>query len=314
MAQRQRVGDDEVVTAYRATGSVWKAGKQLGITGQSVWERLKLLGHDLARTPWTREEYDELRTLAGTCTIGEIARRLNRSYASVACKISRLGLAGNFGNRGVRARKVPRGAGLTKKAVGRLTRDLEIFDGSLRQFCRARGMDIEALVRAIQTYYPERWGEYSRTHSDIGEKTCSYCGKTFYPLSGKQKNCTRSCSAAERVDRQYFGGKRSTTIGLAEGVCQLCRRHISKGLSSHHVFGKANDPDNEFLIALCAGCHKLITMAATRSFVMDEGAWQDFIALAVMRKNARDFLDGDPSGLYVEVILEQAPISDEDAG
>jgi hypothetical protein len=39
---------EEIVSAYLRTGSVWKAGKLLGMAGQSVHERLRAIGHPLS--------------------------------------------------------------------------------------------------------------------------------------------------------------------------------------------------------------------------------------------------------------------------
>jgi molybdenum-dependent DNA-binding transcriptional regulator ModE len=36
---------EELIEAYKETGSVWKAGKKLGIPGQSVHSRLSALGY-----------------------------------------------------------------------------------------------------------------------------------------------------------------------------------------------------------------------------------------------------------------------------
>jgi len=57
---------------------------------------------------------------------------------------------------------------------------------------------------------------------------------------------------------EYFGGNRLNTIGLISKTCQLCMRKVEKGLSSHHIIGKEKDPENQYLIALCSGCHKLV--------------------------------------------------------
>ncbi len=114
MSNPKRVTNDQVVTAYRESGSVWKAAKSLGICGQSVWERLKILGFRLAASRWTSSEIEELNTLAQNCTVGEIGRRLGRSYAAVACKVSELQIGTRYGNS--LKRKLARGSGLTKAA------------------------------------------------------------------------------------------------------------------------------------------------------------------------------------------------------
>jgi hypothetical protein len=275
-----------IIEAYKSTGSVWRAAKHVGLSGQSVWERLRAIGHELQGQKWTADEIEELTELAGTCTLGEIASRLGRPYAGVALKLSRLGIAGRTPFN--RKKKIPRGAGLNKEAVHKLIKALDASPLSLRQFCRNNGLDIDLFVTAVQHYNMVFWAAYTKRKGDLGEKSCSYCGTAYYPLTKKQETCTRRCQGLKRRDAQYFGGKRRNTIGLAEGICQLCRKYKPKALSSHHVLGKEHDPDNNYLIALCPGCHQLVGQLATRVFTMTEQGWEDLISLCLLRKASTD--------------------------
>lgn len=290
---------EEIIAAYQATGSVWKAARSLGMAGQSVHERLRASGHRLISEKWTDEEVAELQSLVGHVTVGEIARRLGRPYNGVAIKISRLGIGTRHGNR-IKV-KVPRGAGYDKLSVKRHTREIDATQDLVTRYARRNGLNVESLSRAIERHYPDWWEQYRREHSDLAEVKCEGCTRLFLPSSGKQRFCTRQCGDQHRRDQSYFGGKRSETIGLAEGVCQLCRRQVTKGLSSHHVLGKDNDPENLSLIALCPGCHKIITMLATRAFVDDNEAWEDLIALAWFRHHGAD----PGHGVMVTVELER---------
>ena len=58
---------------------------------------------------------------------------------------------------------------------------------------------------------------------------CPYCNEDFWPLTNKQVFCSRRCADTNRVDQSYFGGRRKETIGLNEGICQLCNQHKHKG-------------------------------------------------------------------------------------
>ena len=88
-----RTSSEAIVNAYRETGSVWRAGKRLGIAGQTVHDRLVALRYPLVAPQWSAEELDELRTLyADGVNLSEISSRLGRSYAGVACKANRIGL------------------------------------------------------------------------------------------------------------------------------------------------------------------------------------------------------------------------------
>ncbi len=283
MAAPLRVTNEELIQAYQETGSVWKAAKRLGVVGQSVWERLRALGHPMSVRRWTADEVAEMQALAQTCTAAEIANRLGRSFASVACKMSELGLY----SRGRRQRALfpalKRGSGITRDVVKRWAREVQVWDGSLRAFAIARGINLETLAQALQKHYPDVW-EQVAPRLDVAPRPCPQCGRDFIPSSAKQKCCSRVCTSKLRVDLRYFGGRRSQTIGLAEGVCQLCQRETKRGLSSHHLIGKENDPDNALLVALCQGCHQLVGLLASRTLVDTEEGWQRLIEFALQRR------------------------------
>lgn len=278
---RERISTEAISTAYRETGSVWLAGVRLGISGQSVWERLHAVGHPIARARWTEEELLALHKMAESHTITDIAATLGRPYGGVACKLSELGLGNNYGNR---ARKLPRGGGWDKATTQRRVRLLDNFDGSLSQFCRANGLKLDLFVKAIQRHVPEWWTTYTQTHSDLPEATCPNCGATFYPMTKKQITCSRRCTTHLRNDAQYFGGKRRLAIGMAEGICQLCMEE-KPSLSAHHMLGKENDPENEYLIALCMGCHRLVGDLAGRTFAASTDGLERLLLLALTRRS-----------------------------
>jgi len=295
---QQRATIEQIVDAYRETGSVWKAAKRLGLCGQSVHERLKSIDYPLGSQKWTEEEYAELRELVDHLPINRIATQLGRPYYGVAMKVSRLGLAKRAGNK--MCRKIPRGAGLNKERVTKLIRDLQGHKGALTTFCRMNGLLIETFVHAIQRYDPEFWKAYSREHTDLEVAVCEYCKIDFHPMTKKQRFCTRWCGSTKKRDDEYFGGRRATTIGLAEGICQLCLQPKDR-LSSHHIFGKQNDPNNECLIAVCNGCHQLIGILAGRKFVDTDEGWQNLIHLVMARRMADKPSEFVGVHAYVEV-------------
>lgn len=299
MPQPKKVTNEQIVDAYLLTGNVWKAAKTLGLCGQSVWERLKAIGHPMMSTTWSAEELAELRLLAGTITISEIAKRLARPYAGVAGKLSELGIRSNA----PREKKLKRGVGFNKTSTPKIIAKLHVFDGSLRQFCRTNSLNIEQLVIALQKYAPTFWGAYSKNRSDLGETKCSYCGTTYYPMSAKQKSCTRKCASVQRGDKAYFAGNRRNTVGLDEKTCQLCFQVKEKGLSSHHLLGKENDPEGKLLIALCTGCHQIVGILAGRNFIEDGSGWENLIHLVLMRRMADK--DSAYQGSHVNVGIDR---------
>lgn len=301
MTRTMKASTEQIVAAYRETGSVWKAGLALGMAGQSIHERLAAIGYPLRGRNWTREELDELRRLAGNMPIGEIAERLGRPYAGIACKLSRLGITARRPGR----KAPPRGSGYDKQSAARYMRDLERNDQSLRQFCIERGLSIDSVVYTLELHHPERWQAWRRTRSDLQDRECDYCRRPFTPMTKKQTFCSRKCQGDKKRDDTYFNGNRRNTIGLAEATCQLCGRENVKGLSSHHVFGKENDPDGEVLIALCPGCHQLVGRLAGRRFLRDERGWEALISLAFFRANGTEH-----AGVHVCVDID--PLTEDD--
>lgn len=299
----RKASDEEIVAAYREMGSVWKAGLKLGMAGQSVHERLRALSYPMARRTWTREETDELqRLVANAVPLAEVAHRLGRTYAGVACRASRTEARSP---RGKRTRKIPRGAGYDKVSTTRHLKTLEVTGVKVTQYARAQGVNVDTLVMAFQQHHGERWQAYLATHSPLPAKVCEYCEDAFVPANGKQRYCTRTCGSRANTDRNYFGGRRRETVGLAEGICQLCGRADAKGLSSHHVLGKENDQLNETLVALCQGCHQIVTLLGGRAFVDDPRAWEALIALAWTRRHGAEVAQGTPQRvLYTEVCIE----------
>lgn len=292
-----RFTNEQVIEAYKQTGSVWSAGKKLGMAGQSVYERLQKIGYPMANRHWTKEEYDELRKLKEqNLTITQIASRLGRPYAGVALKISRLGLGDHQGNR--RIKKIPRGQGYDKESLKGYMLDIDFGDDKITTFARKNGLDIETLAQAIERHFPEWWIEHRRSHSDLPERECPQCKREYIPFTNKQKYCSRQCGSDYRTDQSYFGGKRNNTIGLAEKICQLCGRQNIKGLSSHHVIGKENDPDNNYLIALCPGCHQIVTILGGRTFTGEPEVWEALIQLVMIRKK------GSTGGVYAYVEID----------
>ena len=306
----EKATNKQIIDAYAQAKSVWGAAKILGLCGQSVHERLKALGYTPSIKPWTDVEEDELKLLVDAiCPIGEIARRLGRTYGAIATRISDMGLGGKL-NSG-RRRKIPRGAGYDKANIVKLSKRLARFDGSLARFCRMNTLHIDPFVKAFQKHLPDLWTEYSKSHTDLPRTTCPYCGGLFYPMTKKQYYCTRLCASHARSDRKYFGGKRRTAIGLVEGICQLCQQS-GRTLSAHHVLGKENDPDNEYMVALCTGCHDVVTRLASRPWICDPGTLENLISLAIIRKMGGESHDWAAARVFVEVEYLTQDEDDED--
>lgn len=289
--------NEEIIAAYKETGNIWKAAKRLGLCGQSVWERLKKLDHSLTMKPWTDDERDELKALLPQCDLAEIGRRLGRSYSAIASQVSVLGLANKF-RRG--KRKSPKVRTIEVEKIETAIVDLKNDVLPVTPYARSIGVEVESLVQAIQKQDMEFWREYSKVHG-IEESLCPQCGLEFYKLSHRQKCCSRKCSSDYRVDNQYFGGNRRNTVGLADGICQVCGEAKDR-LSSHHVLGKENDPDNEHLIAVCSSCHQIVGLLAAKEFVDKPEGWETLIQLVMARRMRQK--NTEYAGIYACVEVE----------
>lgn len=51
-----RATDQEIIASYQTFGSIWRTGQAVGISGQSVHERLQKLGIDTSMNLWTQED------------------------------------------------------------------------------------------------------------------------------------------------------------------------------------------------------------------------------------------------------------------
>lgn len=174
-------------------------------------------------------------------------------------------------------RKIPRGKGYDKASMIKHSKALAESGLNANVYARRNKLLPDFFVRSHLQYFPDTYIPY------LGNE-CEYCGYYFAYSVKTQRFCSPKCAADKKRDREYFAGNRRSTVGLAEGICQICGTMPKKGLASHHVHGKASDPKGKVLVALCPGCHDLITKLGGRTFVDDEKIWEKLIALAHLRK------------------------------
>jgi hypothetical protein len=182
-------------------------------------------------------------------------------------------------------KSVPAGSGLTQKRLKQLVKDLGQYEGKFRAFCRMHGISQATFALALADKHTGFWEEYA-AKNNLSLIECSYCRNFFFPVTVKQLTCSTRCTSMAKQDDSYFGGMRRFTLGMADGICQLCGAEKKKGLSSHHVIGKKNDPENECLVALCVGCHDLITKLSLRKFLATSEGWERLIVMTMTRRLA----------------------------
>lgn len=191
-------------------------------------------------------------------------------------------------------------------------------DGSfVTDHVKANGLKLDTFMLAVHTYADPKLVEptwYFLTLPCIAAdpkliaKACEECGETFWPVRKTARFCSSKCSSAFKRDQDYFGGRRKTTLGLAAGVCGLCLRKAESGLSSHHIFGKDNDPANEHLLALCKGCHQVVSILALKKWVDDPGCLERLIVLAISQRQGATLVNAQDS-LAVEVLISTSEVA-----
>lgn len=254
---------------------------------------------------WTKELDDKLIELAGNTPVQEIARQLDVTYFQIANRLRELNVTGG---KTPPKRKRPTG----KYVKSHIKRHLQDYDyrpngWTLAQYARANQLKLEPFVHAIKTHFPDWWYAFTQTEPDQISR-CDECDDEYIKNRSDQMYCSATCATRARADMEYFGGERGNTVGLASKTCQICGRITDRGLSSHHVFGKKNDDENRYLVALCSGCHDTLTYLAARPWVNDPSIWENLIAMCLYRSVDDQYQDwSDEAGFDVSVEIRFQP-------
>jgi predicted transcriptional regulator len=98
MCGKKKASDQQILEAYSRHGNIWVVGKELGMCGQSVHERLRKLGVQKGVRVFSKEELETLmREYTKNCedrTLGLLAERMGRPKSSICTKARELGLTG----------------------------------------------------------------------------------------------------------------------------------------------------------------------------------------------------------------------------
>lgn len=208
------------------------------------------------------------------------------------------------------ARKIPRGKGYDKAAT--LSHLKKMIKGGIfvTDYVKQAGLKLDTFMLAAGTHgFPEINHHLVAGDPKLIWQKCEQCEADYWPSRQGTRFCSNYCGGLYRKDQEYFGGRRSETKGLAEAVCQLCQRHVDRGLSSHHIYGKANDTANEFLLALCSGCHSVVSDLALKKWIGDTDIVAKLIWLANTQRNGAEALalrQKSNLGIRVEVSFHKA--------
>lgn len=190
------------------------------------------------------------------------------------------------------SRKIPRGKGYDKAAI--LSHLKKMVKGGIfvTAYVKQAGLHLDTFMLAAGLHDDGSHVSHWLVAGDpkLITQTCEECQDTYWPSRQGSRFCSSYCSNRARTDKDYFGGNRKLTVGLEEGVCQLCKRPVQSGLSSHHIYGKANDEGNEYLLALCKGCHAIVSELALKKWCADPEVLGKLIWLAVAQRNGAESL------------------------
>lgn len=99
MTRKQKASDEQITEAYIRLKSVWEVGKEFGMCGQSVHERIKKLGF-VDEDKWTEEQIvlltrfytEKIFSTRDKMGLEELAQRIGKLKTNVCRKARELGL------------------------------------------------------------------------------------------------------------------------------------------------------------------------------------------------------------------------------
>lgn len=157
MAQKKKVTDDQVLEAYERTGSVWKAGKELGVCGQAVHERLKKLGKNNHVNVFTEEDknilMDRYVAYRDAGKLDDLAKSMGRTKQFICRQAKELGLTDKNAKRAY--------ASTWKYADSEtlvlILRDIVASGKTITEYCESKGYSSVVLWKAFLEKTPAEY-------------------------------------------------------------------------------------------------------------------------------------------------------------
>jgi len=172
----KKATDEQIIESYTKLGNIWKVATELGMCGQSVWERLKKLGYE-DKDKWTETQLDLLKQAYDVgdnqpININELALILGRDKTNISRKAKSLGY-------------------ITSRKRKRPDEFSEVMSQMTKEHIKKNG--------------------HPRGYREI--RTCPICGKFFeVPHSSPQIHCSENCGFQSPREEERFtnrkGGKR----------------------------------------------------------------------------------------------------------
>lgn len=152
-----RPTDEALVAAYREHGSVWEAGKALGMPGQSVHRRLAKLGLNRPMNTFSDEERERLRheyeIFASSGKLEELAKSMGRTRQFLCRQARALGLTNPKRSRDWLATwKV-----MSDEAALVMWEQFKSSSLGLVAYCRKRGFDDLGFSRVMKEKFADEY-------------------------------------------------------------------------------------------------------------------------------------------------------------
>jgi len=157
VAYPQKATDPEIREAYEETKSIWKAGKRLGMGGQSVHERLVKMGVKLRNPKFTDAEILLLKSsyviYRDAGKIAELATRMGREKTTICGKARTLGLTSPKHER----RYYSIWKYMDEDTARVIFEDFRNTRGTMGDYCRRKGLGELGFSRTMQRHFPDEW-------------------------------------------------------------------------------------------------------------------------------------------------------------
>lgn len=152
-----RVSDEDILTAYALTGSVWKAGARLGLCGQSIHERLTKLDAIKPKRVWSHGENERLKReyalYRNAGKLSELAADMRRTKQFICRKARDLGLTDQRASKPY-ARVW---TALSREQLAPIWEDFKDQSLGLRAYCEVRDYGLTGFTNAMRQHFADEW-------------------------------------------------------------------------------------------------------------------------------------------------------------
>lgn len=157
MAYPKKVSDAELVEAYERTGSVWKTGKEVGLCGQSVHERLQKLGKAKHVNVFTEDEKNILKerysVYRDAGKLDDLAKKMGRTKQFICRKAKELGLT----DKNCKREYVSTWKYADSETLILILRDIVASGKTITEYCESKGYSSVALWKAFLEKTPAEY-------------------------------------------------------------------------------------------------------------------------------------------------------------